>query len=127
AAPHVGAGGARIDPEGEQLPDLLQREPERLRLLDEAEPADRRGVEGPVASRRARRLRQEPAPLVVPYRLPVHAALARQLAGSEPFHARSPRSDPTPRTLVQGQAGPARHGGRPSSGAGRRRVAYVFS
>src|SRR3989442_10822555 len=105
AAPHVGAGGARIESEGEQRLDLLQREPERLRLLDEAEPAHCAGVEGPVASERARRLRQEPAPLVVPNRLQVHAAPVRELAGSEPFHARSPRRDPTPRTLVQGQAG----------------------
>src|SRR5439155_11363819 len=54
------------------LLDLCEREAETLGLLDRAHEANRLLVVAAVAARRARRLRQKAAALVVPERLDVH-------------------------------------------------------
>src|SRR5437763_1115123 len=86
AAAHIGARRAWIQPQREQLPDLLQREPERLRLLYETQPTHGLSIERAIAGGCTRRLREQAPALVVPDGLQVHAALDRQLAGPETFH-----------------------------------------
>jgi thiol-disulfide isomerase/thioredoxin len=83
-----------------ELRHLGEREPELLGPGDELQPPQiGRGVLA-VARRGAWGLAQEPAPLVVPDRLDVHARLVRQLTDRERLH----ESEAMPRTGVRSQA-----------------------
>src|SRR5215218_984644 len=78
----------------DQLPDLLQCQPEQLRPLDEPEPGDLlRSVE-PISALRPRRLLQQPTTLVVSDRLDGESRLAGKLSDLQPsivgdLHVRS--------------------------------------
>src|SRR6185436_2461917 len=69
-----------LAPQPQQLLDFVEREAEILRALDEADDAHRFVGKLAVAGGAPRRLRQQPAPLVIPQRLDVHARLLRRLA-----------------------------------------------
>ncbi len=81
---------------------LGEGEPKLLGPGDELQPPEiGRGVL-PVARRGARRLAQEPAPLVVPDRLDMYSRLVRELTDGERLHD----GEATPRTGVRSQAVP---------------------
>jgi hypothetical protein len=90
-----------------ELLDLPQREPERLRPLHEAHQAHRIRRVLPVPRRQARRLAQQSAPLVVAQCLDVYAGAGRHLADGESLGTHlSLRAQHRPCTMVQSQGGP---------------------
>src|SRR5881409_1711407 len=71
------------DPQSEQSLDLIQREAQLLRVLDEAEARDRVVRVLAVAGRRAPRGREQASPLVVTDRLDVHVGRCGDLADGQ--------------------------------------------
>lgn len=74
----VGTAGVQV----QQLLDLVEGEAKLLGAFDEPQQVHRRARVVAVAARRAGRLSEQPAALVVAQRLGVHSGLAGQLAGS---------------------------------------------
>jgi hypothetical protein len=73
------ACGAVPNPQREQLLDLLQREPQVLRVLDETEARHRIVAVLAIAGGRAPRGRNQAPPLVMPDCLDVHVGRVRDL------------------------------------------------
>src|SRR5437870_1406426 len=71
------------DPQSEQSLDLIQREAQLLRVLDEAEARDRVVRVLAVAGRRAPRGREQASPLVITDRLDVHVGSRGDLADGQ--------------------------------------------
>src|SRR5690606_23233260 len=102
---NVGAGGFRIDPQLEELLDLLQREAELLGVADEAHaPHSLRRIL-PVAGRGAPlRLCDQTRALVEPNGLDANARLLSELPDGQDFHAAAVIwRQYAPRTLLRSQ------------------------
>src|SRR5260370_10979658 len=80
------ARGPVAHPQAEQLLDFLQREAQLLRVLDEAQTADRVLGVLAIARRRAPRGGEHAAALVVTDRLNVHVGRRRDLADGQRHH-----------------------------------------
>ena len=76
------------DPQSEQSLDLIQREAQLLRVLDEAEARDRVVRVLAVAGRRAPRGREEASPLVITDRLDVDVGSRGDLVNGMSFTLR---------------------------------------
>lgn len=70
--------------QGQQVCDLLEAEAKLLRLLDKAETLHVLRCVAPDAAKRLRRLRHQPAPLVVPDRFHMNPGLSGQRTNSAP-------------------------------------------
>src|SRR3989449_3807670 len=79
------------DPQSEQSLDLIQREAQLLRVLDEPEARDRVVRVLAVAGRRAPRGREQASPLVITDRLDVHVGRRGDLADGQWHVPRPPR------------------------------------
>jgi len=82
--------------DGDDLPDLLQREAEPLRLADEREQVERVATVHAVAGRRAPGRGQNPRLLVQPQCLPARAAAPRDLTDQEPVSPHDHHDKPGP-------------------------------
>ena len=82
--------------DGDDLPDLLQREAEPLGLADEREQVERVATVHAVAGRRAPGRGQNPRLLVQPQCLPARAAAPRDLTDQEPVSPHDHHDKPGP-------------------------------
>src|SRR5437588_10036931 len=82
----LGARIARIDPQGQQLFDFLQRESQSLSVLDETQSSKRIDTVDAIAASRARRPGQDPAAFVIANRRQLYAALPGQFTSRQAAH-----------------------------------------
>src|SRR5207253_290198 len=75
-----GARGLRIDPQGQQLLDLLEGEAKLLRPLDESQPDNNVFRELPITGFLPGRLLQKSLTLVKPHGLDAHAGVSSNLS-----------------------------------------------